>query len=389
MLDPRWYDGREQALVKHTFLDTYMPAQIPKIVSWADEFTYVDLFAGPWQSKSSESSDTSFGIALRRMTEAKAKQKELGRQVRMVAHLVEKDAGNFARLVEAVKRFPEVETHCYSGQAEERAPMIASAIPARAFRFVVIDPKGIPDVRRFHCLISPDRTEVLLNFMFQFANRFASSSDRMPTLEGWLGGLQEPGSWRSEFAELRGTEREAAISERARQALRRMGGYKFAPALTVDETEVDRPLYKLIYLSRHPAGIRVFRDAHRKALETQATYKSAKRAETRRVMSGMDDMFAGQSAMEPGERSAREISEGEAAARSAILEILSKSANGLKWKDIWPRVLDLCVITYSALGEITNDMWKRGQIVVPDWHGDAVKRPKDDFAIMLASRFAN
>src|SRR3546814_8417598 len=81
------------------------------------------------------------------------------------------------------------------------------------------------------------------------------------------------------------------LSERARQALRRMGDYKFAPALTVDETAVDRPLYKLIYLTRYPAGIKVFRDAHRKSLETQATYKSAKKAETRRVANGMNDMF--------------------------------------------------------------------------------------------------
>ena len=385
MLDPRWYGGREQALVKHTFLDTYMPAQIPKIVSWADEFTYVDLFAGPWQSNSGDYSDTSFGIALHRMTEAKAKQKELGRQVKMVAHLVEKNSDNFARLIEAVKRFPEVETHCYSGLAEQHAPTIASAIPARAFRFVVIDPKGVPDVRRFQCLISPDRTEVLLNFMFQFANRFAGSSDRMPTLEGWLGGLQEPGSWRSEIAELRGTERQTAILERARQAVRRMGCYNFAPALTVDETEVDRPLYNLIYLTRHSAGIRVFRDAHRKSLETQATYKSAKKAETRRTKSGMDDMFAGQSSMEPGERSAREISDGEASARAALLQILAASRSAMKWKDIWPQVLDRCVITYGALGDIANGLRKQGQISVPDWTGDALKRPKDDFEIILGS----
>ena len=142
MLDPRWYDGREQALVKHTFLDTYMPAQIPKIVSWANEFTYVDLFAGPWQSNSGDFSDTSFGIALGRMTEAKTKQAQLGRSVRMVAHLVEKDPANYARLIEAVKRFPEVETHCYEGLAEAHAPTISAAIPTRAFRFVVVDPKG-------------------------------------------------------------------------------------------------------------------------------------------------------------------------------------------------------------------------------------------------------
>lgn len=171
MLDPRWYDGREQALVKHTFLDTYMPAQIPKIVSWANEFTYVDLFAGPWQSKSGDYSDTSFGIALRRMTEAKAKQAELGRKVTMVAHLVEKDPANFAELIDAVKRFPDVEIHCHPGQAEDHASAIATAIPARAFRFVVIDPKGVPDVRKFRCLISPDRTEVLMNFVINTDRR--------------------------------------------------------------------------------------------------------------------------------------------------------------------------------------------------------------------------
>ena len=305
MLDPRWYEGREQALVKHTFLDTYMPAQIPKVVSWANTFAYVDLFAGPWQSNSGDYSDTSFGIALRRMTDAKAKQAELGRSVKMVAHLVEKNPENYSKLVEAVKRFPEVETHCYLGTAEQHANTIAGAISVHAFRFIVIDPKGVPDVRRFRCLIEPDRTEVLLNFMFQFANRFAGSQDRMPTLEGWLGDLQDGSEWRSEIAELRGADREAAISERARQALKRLGGHRFAPLLTVDETEVDRPLYKLIYLTRHPAGIKVFRDAHRRALETQATYRSAKKVEARKRTSGMEDMFSQSTAMEPGERSAR------------------------------------------------------------------------------------
>lgn len=384
MLDTRWYEGREQALVKHTFLDTYMPAQIPKVVSWAEEFTYIDLFAGPWQSSCGDYSDTSFGIALRRMTEAKLKQAQLGRAVKMVAHLVEKNPLNYAKLVEAVKQYPEVDTRCYPGLAEQQASVIAAAIPARAFRFVVIDPKGVPDVRRFKSLIEAARTEVLLNFMFQFANRFAGSQDRMPTLEGWLGGLQEGGGWRSEIAGLRGPEREAAISERARQALRRMGDYRFAPALTVDETEADRPLYKLIYLSRHPAGIRVFRDAHRRALEAQATYKSVKKADTRKRTTGMDDMFANPSVIEPGERSAREIRQGEAAARQALLELLRDNPEGSYWKDVWPRVLDACVITYSALGDIARDLWSQGKIVIPLWKSNAIKRPKDDFHLRLA-----
>lgn len=384
MLDAKWYEGREPALVKHTFLDTYMPAQIPKVVSWAEEFTYVDLFAGPWQSRSNDYSDTSFGIALRCMTEAKAKQAQFGRSVKMTAHLVEKDPTNFANLVEAVKQFPEIETQCYPGLAEKHAPKIAASISVRAFIFVVVDPKGIPDVRLFKCLIKPIHTEVLLNFMFQFANRFAGSQDRMPPLEGWLGDLQEGSGWRSEIANLRGSEREIAISERARQALRRMGEYQFAPALTVDETSADRPLYKLIFLTRHRAGIRVFRDAHRRALETQATYKSAKKAGLRKTASGMEDMFADPSVMEPGERSAREIADGETAARQTLLRLLSGSADGLDWRDLWPHVLDACAITHSALGDIAGDLRDRGQIVVPGWTNSALKRPKEEFRVRIA-----
>lgn len=384
MLEPGWYEGREQALVKHTFLDTYMPAQIPKIVSWADEFAYVDLFAGPWQSKSGDYSDTSFGIALRRMTEAKAAQAKLGRKVRMVAHLVEKDANNYAELTEAVKRFPDVETRCYLGVAEQHAATIAKLIPTRAFRFVVIDPKGVPDVRAFRCLIEPGNTEVLLNFMFQFANRFASSQDRMPPLEGWLGGLSdEEGSWRKDFAVLNGAEREAAITDRARQALRMMGNYVYAPALTVDETATERPLYKLIYLSRHPIGLRVFRDAHVKALETQATYKSARRQETRRQQFGMDDLFASPTAMNPGERSALEISDGVVAGREKVLELLGQRPEGWRWKNLWPAVLDACVITHNQLGDCVRGFREAAKIDVPDWSSAAIKRPKDDYLIRL------
>lgn len=384
MLDPQWYEGREQALVKHTFLDTYMPAQIPKIVSWADEFTYVDLFAGPWQSKSGDYADTSFGIALRRMTEAKAMQAKIGRSVRMVAHLVEKDPANYANLTEAVKHFPTVDVYCYPGVAERHAATIAKRISTRAFRFVVIDPKGVPDVRKFKSLIEPGNTEVLLNFMFQFANRFAGSQDRMPTLESWLGSLSgEEGSWRKDFAELRGQNREVAVTERARQVLRELGSYRYAPALTVDETASERPLYKLIYLSRHPVGLRVFRDAHVKALEAQATYKSARKAENRRQRTGMDDLFAGPSTMDPGERSALEIAQGMVAAQAMMMQMLSEKPDGLDWKDIWPRMLDSCVVTHNQLGDCVRNLRDNKRVNVPAWTSRAVKRPKDDFRISL------
>ena len=239
--------------------------------------------------------------------------------------------------------------------------------------------EGSNPSRAFRSLIEPGNTEVLLNFMFQFANRFASSQDRMPPLEGWLGGLSdEEGSWRKDFAVLKGAEREAAITDRARQALRMMGNYVYAPALTVDETATERPRYKLIYLSRHPIGLRVFRDAHVKALETQATYKSARRRETRRQQYGMDDLFASPTAMNPGERSALEISDGVVAGREKVLELLRQRPEGWLWKNLWPAVLDACVITHNQLGDCIRGFREEATVDVPDWSSAAIKRPKDD-----------
>ena len=95
-IDFSHYEGREQAFVKHTFLDKYLPALIGKICSTFDEFVYVDGFAGPWQSTAGESfDDTSFGIALNHMTTQRLFYQSRGRDIKMRAFLVEKDAGSF------------------------------------------------------------------------------------------------------------------------------------------------------------------------------------------------------------------------------------------------------------------------------------------------------
>jgi hypothetical protein len=305
--------------------------------------------------------------------------------VRMVAHLVEKK--NFSQLELAVKRFPDIEVYCYPGRAEQHAAMIASRIPRDAFRFVVIDPKGVPDVRNFRCLITPQNTEVLLNFMFDFANRFAGRADRMPTLESWLGDLAgSEGDWRTEIAKLTGPDREAAITDAARAALGRMGDYAFAPSITVDKAEADRPLYKLIYLTRHPIGLRVFRAAHVKALVAQAESRTAIKVEARARKTRMDDLLAPITPMDPEERSAREIEIGEANARALLIEAIGKgSPAGLVWKDIWPRILDACVVTERRLGAIAAALRDERLIEVPDWTSKALKRPKDEFQLRLAA----
>ena len=65
------YAGREQAYVKHAFLERYLEALIFKTASTYNHIVYVDGFAGPWQSANEQFEDTSFGIALNALRRAK------------------------------------------------------------------------------------------------------------------------------------------------------------------------------------------------------------------------------------------------------------------------------------------------------------------------------
>jgi len=61
------YTGREQAYVKHTFLENYLEGLFFKTASIYNHIVYVDGFCGPWQSANEQFEDTSFGIALNRL----------------------------------------------------------------------------------------------------------------------------------------------------------------------------------------------------------------------------------------------------------------------------------------------------------------------------------
>lgn len=380
MVDPVYYQGREQALVKHTFLERYMRDALPKVARFGT-FAYVDLFAGPWQSQAADFSDTSFGIALNQMAKTKAVLARQNIDVRMLAYLVEKE--NYEALQKAAVTFPDVEVKCFPGKAEVHAKAIAAEIPQSAFRFVVIDPKGLPDPRDFAPLIAAPKTEVLLNFMFQFASRFVAT-ERMPRLVEWLSTVAPGPDWQDQVDRLTGAEREEFITNMARQALARMGSYNFAPAITVDETERDRSLYKLIYLSRHELGLRVFRDAQSTALEVQAEQRTKAKAARQEAKTRQGDMFVAAGLTDPGERSARARTLGRRDAEELALQMIQTAgAKGIQWKRPWTMVLDQKVVTHKQIGDLVSDWHRAGRVRIPDLVPPA-RKPKDEYRIFPA-----
>jgi hypothetical protein len=58
MRAPDFYRGREQTYAKHFFLEQYLERVAWNILSFRDEFVYVDGFSGPWQSDDEEFHDS-------------------------------------------------------------------------------------------------------------------------------------------------------------------------------------------------------------------------------------------------------------------------------------------------------------------------------------------
>nr|WP_173203785.1 three-Cys-motif partner protein TcmP [Sphingopyxis sp. BSNA05] len=371
-------------MVKHTFIQKYLPRLIAKIASRYDEFVYVDLFAGPWKERTKDLSDTAFGIAMSAMRGAKARWKQNGRSVKMTAHLVDLNSDAIEKQKYLIAKYPDIEVHQYQGTAEAKLSSILSSIPTNAFCFGFIDPKGVPDIRKFQSLIERPNTEIFLNFMFEFANRFAST-ERMPTLE-WLTEVNERDAFREEISELSGNEREVALTDRARFALARMGDFRFAPAITVDEEDADRCLYKLILLSRHEMGLQVFRDAQRAALEIQAMNRSDRKSVKRATQSGMEDMFVDIEPINPAERSAKEIQNGVNDGKRCAFEIIREAGTqGISWGALWPKVLEENVLTHSDLGDIVVSMRDSGQISIRGWE-PRVRKPRDGYQLIDCSK---
>ena len=211
---PAHYTGREQAFVKHHFLRNYLERLVHKIASVYDEVVYIDGYSGPWKSGGEAYGDTSFGIALQSMTAARQSWLDIPqrrRNVRMTAHLVEKQAQPFAELQTIGTLFPEVTVHPHRGDFLALAPNIATRIPTRAFSFSLIDPKGFKlDLESLRPLLARKQSEVVFNFMYDFANRFTSLDSLADTYDRLLPGID----WRTRLAvaDAAGpTERKAAF----------------------------------------------------------------------------------------------------------------------------------------------------------------------------------
>lgn len=383
------YVDREQAYVKHIFLERYLEALFHKTGSTYSHIVYVDGFAGPWQSANEQFGDTSFGIALSALRKAKASLQARGRAVRVTALLVEKNAEAYAQLETVQARYPDIEIKTYNSDFRAIVQQLADAIPREAFAFFLIDPKGwsVP-LEQLRPLLSRLKSEVVFNFMFDFINRAASMGehvtrglDELMPASNWQQRLRDTEAALGHYG-LSGDARKEVLVGAFGDSLKQIGGYDYVAELTVLRPLKDRPLYCLVYGSRHESGIEVFRDCQMKALTTQAEIRAAGKVKATEVKSGQNELFESMLDMAPDKTEAM-LAAAKTNARALVLELTPQAPGFVHYKKLWASVLAKHSVRRPDVNKICAAMRDSGELLFPDWE-PGKRVPHDRYRVQRA-----
>jgi three-Cys-motif partner protein len=269
-MEPNLYIGREQTLVKHLILKKYLERFAHIIGSHWSTITYVDCFSGPWNVRSNELKDSSFSIALNELRKARETHAANNKTVLLRCLFLEKDPEAFNRLKEFADVVSDAEVLPLNLELEEAVTEIVAFLKkggTNSFPFVFIDPTGwtgfAMDVIKPLLQFNPG--EVLINFMTGDIRRFATSPHQQ-TEQSFLR-LFGSREFKKVVEGLSGMDREDALVAEYRNIVAARGNFKFTCSAIVLHPEFDRTRFHLIYATRHPKGVKVFKEAERAAMQ--------------------------------------------------------------------------------------------------------------------------
>lgn len=363
---PAVYEGREQALVKHVLLQSYLEKLFLIIGTGARrsepvELCYVDCFAGPWGGNEETLEGTSIAISLNTLHTCREKLASLGISANIRALYVEREPQAFSRLSTHLKRAtPEgLVADCLHGDFVLLRDEILQWCGSTAFTFFFIDPKGWKPVgiNILRPLLLRRRSEFLINFIYDFINRTASMAEYQHDMAEFLGEAVD-------LSEMAPAERERCLLGTYRRHLTQRvpstkSEYKARTAYVrvMDRTR-ERTKYHLVYLTSHPVGVIEFMDISQDVHLVQQQVRAQTRTDLREKRTGMRDLFADQT---PDET---DISQVDAAAvddywldylvSGARLIGRGEFADILEQTDWMPRDLQASLLRLLKAGRIRN-----------------------------------
>jgi len=258
------YYGREHSLIKHKLLKAYLERLFMIIGQFENKICYVDCFAGPWQDSSDNFQGTSFALSLDIMRKCKNTLRKQGRDVAFRALFIEKNKKKFKKLEEFLNnlnknQYDIVATPICGDFFDKRSEVIKWC--ANDFVFFFVDPKGwkrAVEVPTLQPLLERKKSEFLITFMYDFIKRALPQPGFEPDMKALLG----------EDILITDTDpkkREIEILRRYRGNLKKIlpsTNQKPRTAyMSILDTNKNKTKYHLVYLTRHPKGVGVFKEA--------------------------------------------------------------------------------------------------------------------------------
>lgn len=380
MTDP--YSGREQTKAKHFILKRYLQALAFKVLTFS-EVTYVDGFSGPWQTKTEDFSDSSFMIAISVLQDAQKQILERkGSRPRIRCFFSEIDVGAFTQLQQAVAPFHkpeegfEIKTYC--GKFEDAVSEIQAFIGA-SFPLIFIDPTGwtgYPFIK-IKPLFERRKCEVLINFMYEFINRFAYTDDHdiIASLAPILGGPSWPDRIDPSLS------RGLAVEKLFRETLKSVGNFDFVVSTKIDKATTERPHFFITYGTKSPNGLITFRQTEYDALRQHAKTRVSAKEKKREEQTGIGDLFAGHQADVQEATIDEIVKEQKVLASDYLMAILPRHVS-LSFSKVVVLLLQAYMLRETNVKDICVELAVAGRI--ENTWGGGNRKPRDEILIRLA-----
>ena len=352
-----YYAGREQTYLKHFFLERYLETVAYHIGFFHQEFVYVDCFSGPWRANDEELGDTSIRIALDRLNSVRKGLAENRKYPTIRAIFVEKDPSAFTSLQQVLREHGgEVVTSALPGTFEENIGSIIDQIGS-TFAFFFVDPTGWSGfaMDNLRPILLRDKGEVMINFMYDFVNRFVSFEN--PANEESLDRCFGTPEWRSARD---ASDRESALVDLYVNQVRKTGGFRYATFSRVLKPLQDRAYFHLVYATRSGKGIEEFRDVEKKVVSEQEVVREKAQREHREHKTGQTEL--GLSSGGPSRGLQCEHEQQRQKAQFIILDLLAEGP--IRYEELLPRVLELPLVWKSDLNEMLLEGHRSGRFLI-------------------------
>lgn len=357
------YEGREQSEAKHLILKSYLEKLAYKVgFSGAGTLNYVDGFAGPWESKTDDLSDTSPSLAVQKLLEVRAELAKHGKSVDVRAFFVSPKREGAEQLRALQERFSAATIEVVEQTFEKSidAARVFAAAGHKPFTFIFIDHTGWTGfgLREITPLLRVGRNEVLINFMTGHITRFIDSGDSR--YEGSFNELFGSALPRDEWRGLTGIDRDDRIVDAYCRQIAQAGSYKHCVSSVILNPLHNRSHFHLVYGTHSDEGLVTFRDVERDALKFQRNERAGAQQRIRIERTKQTEMFGG-----PGTRTYEdELRERYFARARTALDALTTATSEVSWDDLVVTALRIPMIAEADVKAWLKELQARGAIQV-------------------------